>query len=366
MKTHIAIVGLGLIGGSLGLALKRNKQITITGFDNSYETMQEAYRRGIIDHISASLPKVGEEADIIIFATPVNTTVRLMQDLPNWSLKKNVIITDTGSTKKPIMDAAQKLRDYGLTFVGGHPMAGSHKSGVTAAKAHLFENAYFVLTPFHDEGEQSVEILRTLLQPTKAKVVKMDATTHDRMTAVVSHFPHLIAASLVRRLAEQEVHDSFVRELAAGGFRDITRIASADPIMWRDITAQNKAELLAQLDGWTKEMDNIRTLLEKGDPIDIQQFFTQAKAYRDELPITSKGAMFTNYDLHVDIPDHPGVISEITKILADEEISITNIRIVETRTDVFGILVISFQSIRDRERAQYALQTRTDYSSHIM
>src|SRR5699024_7835208 len=150
--------------------------------------------------------------------------------------------------------------------------------------------------------------------------------------------------------------------------RNVTGVQTcALPIfMWRDITAQNKAELLAQLDGWTKEMDNIRTLLEKGDPIDIQQFFTQAKAYRDELPITSKGAMFTNYDLHVDIPDHPGVISEITKILADEEISITNIRIVETRTDVFGSLVISFQSIRHRERAQYALQTRTDYSSHIM
>lgn len=113
-------------------------------------------------------------------------------------------------------------------------------------------------------------------------------------------------------------------------------------------------------------MEGIRTLLEENQPLDIQQFFTQAKAYRDELPITSKGAMFMSYDLHVDVPDHPGVISEVTRILANEEISITNIRIVETRTDVFGILVISFQSIRDRERAQYALQTQTDYSSHIM
>lgn len=366
MKTHIAIVGLGLIGGSLGLALKRNEQVTITGFDNSYETMQEAYRRGIIDHISASLPKVGEEADIIIFATPVNTTVRLMQDLANWSVKKDVIITDTGSTKKPIMDAAAILREQGFTFVGGHPMAGSHKSGVTASKAHLFENAYFVLTPHEQHDEQAVSTLRNLLQPTKAKVVQMDAAAHDRMTATVSHFPHLIAASLVRRLAEQEVQDPFVRELAAGGFRDTTRIASADPIMWRDITAQNKGELLKQLDGWMDEMERIRDLLEKEIPCDIQQFFAQAKAYRDELPITSKGAMFTNFDLHVDVPDHPGVISEITKILADEEISITNIRIVETRTDVFGILVISFQTIRDRESAQYALQTKTDYSSHIM
>lgn len=232
MKTHIAIVGLGLIGGSLGLALKRTQQVTITGFDNSYETMQEAYRRGIIDHISASLPKVGEEADIIIFATPVNTTVRLMQEIPNWSVKDHVIFTDTGSTKKPIMDAAKKLREQGFTFVGGHPMAGSHKSGVTAAKAHLFENAYFVLTPLDSEAQDAADKLRIILQPTKAKVVQMDASSHDRMTAVVSHFPHLIAASLVRRLAEQEIQHPFVRELAAGGFRDVTRIASADPVMW--------------------------------------------------------------------------------------------------------------------------------------
>lgn len=366
MTIHVSIIGLGLIGGSLGLALKRDRNVHVTGFDNSYGTMQEAYRRGIIDTIAASLHKAGEEADIIIFATPVNTTVRLLKELPNWKLKENVIISDTGSTKAPIMEAAAHLRRKGITFIGGHPMAGSHKSGVSAAKEHLFENAYYILSPAPQVNKEQIQRMQNLLLPTKGKIVVLNAEEHDRMTAIVSHFPHLIASSLVGLLSEQEVQNPFVKELAAGGFRDLTRIASADPIMWRDITTQNKEELLKQLDYWTDGMVRIRQMLEENNPEKIQTFFQDAKEFRDELPITSKGALFTTYDLHVDVPDHPGVISEVTKILADERISITNLRIVETRTDVFGILVISFQTTKDREKAQLALSEETEYSSHIV
>lgn len=366
MTIRVSIIGLGLIGGSLGLALKRNRDVHITGFDNSYETMQEAYRRGIIDKIAASLHKVGEEADVIIFATPVNTTVRLLQELPNWTLKNHVIVSDTGSTKMPILKAAAHLHKKGIAFIGGHPMAGSHKSGVSAAKAHLFENAYYILSPAPQVKKAQIDFMQNLLVPTKGKIVVLNAKEHDRMTAIVSHFPHLVASSLVGLLSEQQVHHPFVKELAAGGFRDLTRIASADPVMWRDITTQNKDELLKQLDCWTEGMNRIRQMLENNNPEEIQSFFHDAKVFRDELPITSKGALFTTYDLHVDVPDHPGVISEVTKILANERISITNIRIVETRTDVFGILVISFQTTKDREKAQIALSEETVYSTHIV
>lgn len=365
MTINVSIIGLGLIGGSLGLALKRNRNVHVTGFDNSYGTMQEAYRRGIIDKIAVSIHKVSQEADVIIFATPVNTTARLLKEVPTWKLKDNVIISDTGSTKGPIMKAATILEEHGITFIGGHPMTGSHKSGVSAAREHLFENAYYILTPADQVEKEEIQIMQELLVPTKGKVVVLDAEEHDRMTAIVSHFPHLIASSLVGRLSEQQESQPFVRELAAGGFRDLTRIASADPIMWRDITTQNKDELLRQLDGWTEEMARIRKMLLENDPGQIEAYFSEAKSFRDELPI-SKGALFTTYDLHVDIPDHPGIISEITKILADERISITNIRIVETRTDVFGILVISFQTIADRNKAQQALSEETDYSTQIV
>lgn len=366
MITNVSIIGLGLIGGSMGLALKRNPDIHITGFDNSYSTMQEAYRRGIIDTIAVSLENVAEQADVIIFATPVNTTVKLLQEVPSWSLKDDCILTDTGSTKGLIMESVKPLVECDITFIGGHPMAGSHKSGVSAAKAHLFENAYYVLTPTSETKQDDVERLRNLLTPLKAKVAVLGAGEHDRMTAIVSHFPHLIASSLVGRLSAQQKTQPFVEKLAAGGFRDLTRIASADPVMWRDITLQNRDELIHQLDGWLDEMGEVRKMLLQNDPEEIYNYFEHSKIYRDELPITSRGALYMTYDLHIDIPDHPGVISEVTRILADERISLTNIRIVETRTDVFGILVISFQTAEDRERAQSALSYATEYSSHIV
>lgn len=365
MKLNVTIIGLGLIGGSLGLALKRDPEVQVTGYDRSFSTLDQAFRRGIIDTIATSIENACEQADVIIFATPVNTTVALMQQAAEWLVKEDVIMTDTGSTKGPIMEAAEVLLERGLTFIGGHPMAGSHKSGVTAAKGHLFENAYYILTPDSRTDNAKVECLRQLLAPTKGKVVVLEAEEHDRMTAIVSHFPHLIASSLVGRLSAQQ-QQPFVNKLAAGGFRDLTRIASADPVMWRDITTQNRVELLKQLDGWLEEMGNVRAMLTSNDPAEIYDYFAEAKKYRDDLPITSQGAFYTTFDLHIDIPDHPGIISEITKILADERISLTNIRIVETRTDVFGILVVSFQSADDRERAKSALAKAMDYSMQIV
>lgn len=365
-KQNVAIIGLGLIGGSLGLALKRHENLNIIGFDRSYATSDEAYRRGIIDLIAPSAKSAAEQADIVIFATPVNTTVALIEELASWDMKENVIITDTGSTKKPIMRAAQLLKERKISFIGGHPMAGSHKSGVSAAIAHLFENAYYILTPRNDEDEEKIERLQSLLSVTKGKIVRLDADEHDRMTAVVSHFPHLVASSLVGRLQEQQEQQPFVCNLAAGGFRDLTRIASADPIMWRDITIQNKDELLTQIDGWMEEMERVKQMVEEGSPEKIEQYFLEAKTFRDELPIASQGALYMPFDLHIDIPDHPGIISELTSILAKEEISLTNIRIVETRTDVYGILVLSFRTSEDRQRAKDALSKATDYSMHIL
>ena len=176
------------------------------------------------------------------------------------------------------MEAAAPLIKQGITFIGGHPMAGSHKSGVSAAKDHLFENAYYILTPTSETKKSAVDRLRNLLIPIKGKVAVLDAAEHDRMTAIVSHFPHLVASSLVSRLSLQQETQPFVEKLAAGGFRDITRIASADPIMWRDITTQNRDELLHQLDGWMEEMGSVRKMLLHSDPNEIHTYFDKQKS----------------------------------------------------------------------------------------
>lgn len=221
-----------------------------------------------------------------------------------------------------------------------------------------------MLTPLAGEEIVHMAKLESLLKFTHAKVVSVSASEHDHMTAVVSHFPHVIAASLVHQLGEENGEYPMTRSLAAGGFRDVTRIASSNPVLWRDITLQNREELLTQLEGWEKEMTRIKELLTNGSSQAIENYFSVAKELRDELPI-SAGAMYTPFDLYVDVPDYPGVISEVTGLLADEAISITNLRIVESREDVFGILVISFQSENDRERAASCIQQRANFETYI-
>lgn len=365
MKQTVFIIGLGLIGGSLALGLKRNNDVKVIGYDANTHALRTARRIGVIDEMAVHIKEAAELADIIVFATPVNETIRLMNELSKWRLKEQVIVTDTGSTKNEIMKAALSLKEQGITFIGGHPMAGSHKSGVEAARAHLFENAYYLLTPFPNENKEEVNILKNLLQVTKAKIVQVKAEEHDHMTAVVSHFPHLVAASLVHQLAGENERYPFTKQLAAGGFRDLTRIASSNPIMWRDITVQNRQELSNQLQMWTEEMIKLQNLLLHEDEKDIENYFQAAKQVRDELPITAQGAMFTVFDLYVDVPDYPGVISEITGYLAKDRISITNLRIVETRVDVFGILVISFQTIEDRAKAVTCIAKNTTFETYI-
>lgn len=361
MKANVLIIGLGLIGGSLAKALQRHSGVHIAGYDADPLTARKAFKMGIINSCPPSLEKAAAEADVIVFATPVGATLRLMEQSKYWTLKNDVILTDTGSTKAQIMEAALKLKH---TFIGGHPMAGSHKSGVEAAKDVLFENAFYILTPAEGVSKSQVAFLEELLSVTKANIEVLPADEHDYMTAIVSHFPHLIAASLVHQLAKEEQYP-FARQLAAGGFRDITRIASSNPEMWRDITTQNNGMIVQQLTNWMEEMEQLRNLLQDNKPESIEQYFQQAKTVRDELPIAGHGALFSVYDLYVDIPDVPGVISELTGYLADEQISIVNLRILETREDVFGILVISFQTPEDRKRAKKCISKRTAYDTYI-
>jgi len=365
MHKQVLIVGLGLIGGSLALALRKNPEVNIIGYDIDSHTVRKAKKLGIIDDMAVHVKEAAQKADIIIFATPVNATLQFMNELQDWPLKKDVLLSDTGSTKNSIMEKAKVLKQKGISFIGGHPMAGSHKSGVEAAKAHLFENAYFMLTPLEDEKEENILILESLLTTTKGKILRLSAKEHDHMTAVVSHFPHIVAASLVHQLSGENENFPLTKQLAAGGFRDITRIASSNPIMWRDITLQNRQELIVQLDKWQYEMETVKALLNQAAPDDIEHYFSRAKHVRDELPTTSQGAMYTVFDLYVDVPDYPGVISEVTGILAKHAISITNIRIVETREDVFGILVISFQTDEDRNLAAVQLGIETTYETYI-
>jgi prephenate dehydrogenase len=320
---------------------------------------------GVIDEIAGNIHDGAIDANLIIIAAPVNDTEEIIQILSELPLNSEVIVTDTGSTKSKIVGSATRLTDRGITFIGGHPMAGSHKSGVSAAKEILFENAFYLLTPEEHIEYMKVEILKEWLIGTNAKFLTITPKNHDYLTGIVSHFPHIIAASIVRQTEKLSVEESLIPRLAAGGFRDITRIASSSPEMWKDILLHNREILIELLNRWQEEMNGVKILLEKENSAAIFDYFQQAKQFRDSLPQNEKGAIPAFYDLFVDVPDYPGVISEITGYLAKEKISITNIRILETREDINGILVISFQTEEDRQRAEQCICAYSSYATSI-
>ncbi|ADC51147.1 prephenate dehydrogenase [Alkalihalophilus pseudofirmus OF4] len=355
MKRTAFIIGLGLIGGSIALAIRKEHDVRILGYDIHEEQLKMAQSLKVVDEACHSIEEGVKQADLIVFATPVSITTELLADLVHFEMKSGAIITDVGSTKRKIYKRAECLSEKGITFIGGHPMAGSHKSGVEAARAHLFENAYYIITPSPDADARAVIQLQNWLKGTKATFIEMSADQHDHLAGAISHFPHIVAASLVHQVAKLEEKDPLVSKLAAGGFRDITRIASASPVMWRDILLQNKDSLLHLLEAWMEEMGEVKSLIEEENEADIYTYFEEAKAFRDGLPVKKKGAIPSFYDLYVDIPDHPGVISDVTGILAQHKISITNIRILETREDIMGVLRLTFRSEDDLEEAKVHL-----------
>ncbi|MGR3764827.1 prephenate dehydrogenase [Rossellomorea sp. NS-SX7] len=362
MEGKVLIIGMGLIGGSLALCIKEeHPDATIIGHDVNDQELRLAKTLGVIDELSPEMELGAKEADLIIISTPVTQTEIILEKLHNTDLKSNVIITDTGSTKEQIMRASLQLKEKGVRFIGGHPMAGSHKSGVTAAKKILFENAFYMLTPSGAGGDSEIETLKEWLKGTRAKFLIVPPKEHDELTGMISHFPHVIAASLVHQAKGSSLEHPYLRRLAAGGFRDITRIASSNPVMWKDITLQNKKVLLDIMEKWKMEMEEVMDMISEDDSERIYSYFNEAKVFRDELPVLSKGAIPAFYDLYIDVPDYPGVISEVTAYLAEERISLTNIRILETREDLYGVLVISFQTMEDREQAAACLKEKTNY-----
>ncbi|AEN89063.1 prephenate dehydrogenase/arogenate dehydrogenase family protein [Priestia megaterium] len=283
MKTRVLLIGVGLIGGSLALAMKQHRHVTVVGADINTNEIQLAKQLGIIDYVAEDIKTEAAQADYIVLATPVEYTTAWIHDLSTWKLKETVIVTDVGSTKGEIMKAAQVLNKKRISFIGGHPMAGSHTSGAVNARADLFCSARYILTPFENEKKEKIDALMHLLEPTGAQFVPLDAATHDQITGVVSHLPHVIATSLVRQVKGYSAQNHLVTEMAAGGFRDITRIASSNPHMWRDILKQNRSMLLTLLDDWMKEMEQVKLLVEKGDGHELFDYFSDAKEFRDSL-----------------------------------------------------------------------------------
>src|SRR5690625_1181561 len=352
MKQQVLIAGLGLIGASLAKAIKKSDDYIVNGFDVESETLQIAINEHIIDQSFTNFEEAALQANIIILATPISATIDLLKKLDKLTFNHKVIVTDVSSVKGSVLNAADQLTNEQIVFIGGHPMAGSHKSGVNAAKAHLFENAIYILTPTQECAASEISTLKTVLKETKANFLTLQPDEHDEMTSVISHFPHLIASSLVHQAKKWEQVHQFLPELAAGGFRDITRIASSNPKMWQDIFAHNGEQMSKLLQDWINEMVTLKEHLDKNNDLEMIDYLEQAKNYRDGLgEKTTRGALPSFYDVYVDIKDQPGAIASVVQLLATSEISLRNIRILEIRDSVSGALRLSVTSHDDQLNA---------------
>jgi prephenate dehydrogenase len=277
----LVIFGVGLIGGSVALALKKAGQNThIVGVGRSEKSLNEALKLKVIDALEANINKACSGADLILIAAPVAQTKSILQTIKPH-LNTNTVVTDAGSTKGDILATAREILGAQFSqFVGGHPIAGAEKSGVAAAKADLFLGKNIVLTPALETNREAVASTADLWKKCGANVSEMSAETHDSIFAAVSHLPHLLAFALVDDIAARQNAEQLF-SFAASGFRDFTRIAGSSPEMWRDISLANKTALLNEISAFEFELSQLKQLLENSDGAGLQALFERASVARN-------------------------------------------------------------------------------------
>ena len=359
----VGFIGLGLIGGSIAKKMKADHpDIHIYATAHHEETVKEAYREGLIDNDTLLPLTAFHDCDIIFLCAPVQRNLDYLSELKDI-IQKDCYITDVGSTKTEIHEEVIRL-GLEANFIGGHPMTGSEKTGILAADKTLLENAYYIITPTAITPQSDVEDFREFVRSLGSIPLILDYKTHDYSTAAISHLPHMIAYSLVNLVQQIDDDNETMKSIAAGGFKDITRIASSSPVMWQNICASNREQILVLMDKYTALLSRLRNYIEASDEPALLDFFQSAKDYRDSLSLPSIKTESTYYELFVDLPDETGGIAKVSRILADAGISIKNIGIVNNREFEEGILHISFADERSRSTAKELLDTQ-GYTTHL-
>lgn len=281
MIERMVIIGLGLIGGSLGLAARQRglcKQVVACGRDP--QKLQGAVERGIVDAVSVSWAEAVSGADLVVVATPVGAVEEVLKKIAPH-LGPETIITDVGSTKCSVIDAARRVfGELPSGFIPGHPIAGTEFSGFEHALADMFVDHKVILTPQAESSPVAVARVSRLWREVGAEVVELTGEVHDRVLGATSHLPHMLAFALVKMLADGDDHQA-IFDFAAGGFKDFTRIVSSDPVMWRSIALANRTELVKLLTGYQQLLGEMMTSLDGGDGDYLQRLFGDAKSARD-------------------------------------------------------------------------------------
>ncbi len=276
----VAVIGVGLIGGSFALAARRAGVAgSVVGFDRDREVLERALSLGVIDTAADSVSSAAAGAELVVLSVPVRSAGTVLHDV-GLALAPGAVVTDVGSTKEEVVRIArEELREAFARFVPGHPIAGRETSGVEAANHELFRGARVVLTPVGETAPEALELVRELWEAVGGRVTTLAPQLHDRIFAAVSHLPHVLSYALVSEIVARD-DSAELLGFAAGGFRDFTRIAASSPEMWRDIALQNRSALLAEIDRYGARLAVFRALIEKGDGPGLERLMTEARNAR--------------------------------------------------------------------------------------
>jgi len=346
--SKVGIFGIGLLGGSVALGLReRFLAGEIHAYDPDPRALEEALALQVVDKVHASPGSWVADLDLGILAAPVGVLISEGRKLAQFS-SPHTVWTDVGSVKQPVVQALTGILP---NFVGSHPMAGSEKAGVEAAHAGLLQNAVWVITPAANTAPEALATVRTLVQNLGAYPLEMAPELHDRLVARVSHLPYLLAVGL-NRLVAQDPHQDLLMFLAAGGFRDLTRVASGSPRMSRDMVVANKQALREAIEDLRAIMLELENLLEH--PEGLLEVAQEAKRTRDSLPIVKRSLLPVMHELVVQVPDKPGQIAAVSTALGNAGINIKNFEVLAIR-DEGGAIRMGFATPEEREQARQIL-----------
>ena len=349
-------IGLGLIGGSIARALRAAfPGCRVIAADPDAMALSLAKHDGVVSE-TASVGPAFSACRVIFLCAPVSTNAASLEALKPY-LSSGTIVTDTGSVKGDTMRCAGNLGLSGC-FIGGHPMTGSERTGYRNSKALLLENAWYILTPAEQVPEEDTAYMRSLVSAMGAMPLVLTPSEHDRVTAAVSHLPHIVSAALVNLVRESDSEEGTMKQVAAGGFKDITRISSSSPEMWEQICMTNRGPILSLLDRYIRELTDFRAHLAEGEAEEMNAYFGNARAYRESFSDSASGPIKSSYSVRVDVADQPGVIAELAIILANRQISIKNIGISHNREFEEGVLAIEFHTEKAAEQARFLLISR--------
>ena len=283
MIDRLAIIGVGLIGSSLALALKQAGKVgEVVGFGRNRDNLQTGIDLGVLDRFEDSIAATVAAADMVVVAVPLGAMQSVFAELAT-SVRANAIITDVGSSKRSVVDAAQAdLGPLMARFVPGHPIAGAEKSGVEAGYAELYQGRRVILTPSPETDADAVARVDAMWRDCGASIEYLGIEHHDKVLAATSHLPHMLAYALVHHLSNLNEHEEIFR-YSAGGFRDFTRIASSDPVMWRDVCLANSKPLVELIEQYQQELDRVAAAIRTNDGDELLRLFGRAKSERDSL-----------------------------------------------------------------------------------